>query len=442
MLTTGGAPSGLLAALQGGQPGLAPDAAALTSAMASGAGLPSKTHGVITAEQGSPLPLNGKDLPALADDLAALLAGQLPAPDHGPMAGTPTAGEALMAEDQPPTDPAAVDPALVAVSLAVTVPASPPSLSAEATEVTHLAPVDESLTADSTIPSALNTSGAVVSSTDVSSGVVASPLTLATAPGETAPGVIAKATASPLSGSDQVAGMAAADDAADAADLALSDDAVDAVAITTDAVVSEQTTAGADKEAFGRLLATSRLADTIGGVQRSEAVPSAAEPARQPIGAIAYRMQGQEMVASTLVSQSFHAEGWGNEIGERVVWFTSKHIQNAEIELDPPELGPLQVRISTQNDQTTVSFTSHHPAVREVLDQNLPKLKEMFADQGLNLVQADVSERRGAPQDNANGSESGQGAAGDIAGEDEVAATDADIASATTVRRGLIDAFA
>ena len=102
----------------------------------------------------------------------------------------------------------------------------------------------------------------------------------------------------------------------------------------------------------------------------------------------------------------------------------------------------MQVRISTQNDQTTVTFTSHHAAVREVLDQGMARLKEMFSEQGLNLVQADVGERRGSDH-NRQFSNEGAGVAGDADhADDHDVADGAPTHQKVSIGRGLIDAYA
>ncbi|MEE8057152.1 MAG: flagellar hook-length control protein FliK [Pseudomonadales bacterium] len=85
--------------------------------------------------------------------------------------------------------------------------------------------------------------------------------------------------------------------------------------------------------------------------------------------------------------------GWGDTVMQRVMWMSSQNISKAEIALDPPELGPLQVRISTQAEQTTVVFTSSHGLVREALDLGLPRLREMMENQGLDLADVDVSDQ-------------------------------------------------
>jgi len=86
--------------------------------------------------------------------------------------------------------------------------------------------------------------------------------------------------------------------------------------------------------------------------------------------------------------------GWSDGVMQKVMWMSSQQINRAEIALDPPELGPLQVRVATQGDQTTVTFTSAHGSVREALDQGVSRLREMMESQGLDLAEVDVSDQR------------------------------------------------
>lgn len=106
---------------------------------------------------------------------------------------------------------------------------------------------------------------------------------------------------------------------------------------------------------------------------------------------------------------------WGQAVGQKVLWMASQKLSSAELRLDPPDLGPMQVRVSTHQDQVSVTFTSPQAAVREALDQNANRLREMFAEQGLDLVDVNVSDQSGQEQasDDAEGRSGGRGAGSD-----------------------------
>ena len=84
--------------------------------------------------------------------------------------------------------------------------------------------------------------------------------------------------------------------------------------------------------------------------------------------------------------------GWGRELGSRVLWLAKDNQQYAELRLNPPHLGPLEVRISLQSDQgASLSFLSSHAAVRDAVAGALPQLREMLADGGFTLLDVNVS---------------------------------------------------
>jgi hypothetical protein len=84
--------------------------------------------------------------------------------------------------------------------------------------------------------------------------------------------------------------------------------------------------------------------------------------------------------------------GWNEALGERVTWMAGNKIQNAELRLNPAELGPLRVQISMDDGNATVTFTAQHPLTRDAIEQALPRLREMLADQGLSLQNASVND--------------------------------------------------
>ena len=84
---------------------------------------------------------------------------------------------------------------------------------------------------------------------------------------------------------------------------------------------------------------------------------------------------------------------WGQAVSERVMWSANQKVQTASIQLDPPELGSLQVKLNISHDQVSVSFTSPHAHVRDALEQSLPRLREMMAEQGLNLGESAVNDQ-------------------------------------------------
>lgn len=128
-------------------------------------------------------------------------------------------------------------------------------------------------------------------------------------------------------------------------------------------------------------------------VSRAEVKPTAEGPAALSPLAGAARPGVMNGVRPAPVTVPVSQPNWAQATGERVLWMVHQKLQSAEIQLDPPELGPLQVRVSVHNDQVSVSFVSAHGQVRDALDMQSLRLREMFEAQGLNLVDVDVSDQ-------------------------------------------------
>lgn len=89
----------------------------------------------------------------------------------------------------------------------------------------------------------------------------------------------------------------------------------------------------------------------------------------------------------------FSKANWGAEVGQRLMMMVGQKIQSAEIRLDPPDLGPMEVKVRMQQEQASVVFNSQHAAVRDALEQALPRLREMFEQNGLSLGDVDVQDQ-------------------------------------------------
>ncbi|WP_345418894.1 flagellar hook-length control protein FliK [Halioxenophilus aromaticivorans] len=125
-------------------------------------------------------------------------------------------------------------------------------------------------------------------------------------------------------------------------------------------------------------------------------------------------------LAQLAIPQSVSSASWGSEVTDKVMWMASQGVTEAEIQLDPPELGPLQARVVVQQDQAQVVFTSHSAQVREALDQQATRLREMFANEGLELTDVGVSDQQAQDsKDSQHGGERGSAAQPALAGNTE-----------------------
>lgn len=100
------------------------------------------------------------------------------------------------------------------------------------------------------------------------------------------------------------------------------------------------------------------------------------------------------VASSARVSVPVGEAGWGRAVGEQVVWHVSQNIQSANLRLNPQHLGPLEMQVQMEGDKATLAFTSQHAQVRDALESALPRLREMFAQNGLNIVDVNVSQQQ------------------------------------------------
>lgn len=137
--------------------------------------------------------------------------------------------------------------------------------------------------------------------------------------------------------------------------------------------------------------------------------------------------------------------GWDDALGQKVVWMAGQQQQVAELHLNPPHLGPMEVRLSVSNDQVSALFVSHQPAVREAIEAAMPRLREILADSGMMLGNATVSSDSLPRQQQSSGGEgqSGMISRPDVAFPDNIPAPLAQgVLSVHHDGRGVVDLFA
>ncbi len=93
---------------------------------------------------------------------------------------------------------------------------------------------------------------------------------------------------------------------------------------------------------------------------------------------------------------------WETNLGSRLQMLVGQNVQTAEIRLDPPELGTLDIKIKISNDVASINITSPHSQVREALETAVPRLREMFAESGLSLGDVNVGQESLAQQQNSS----------------------------------------
>ncbi|MBV0934023.1 flagellar hook-length control protein FliK [Marinobacterium weihaiense] len=187
------------------------------------------------------------------------------------------------------------------------------------------------------------------------------------------------------------------------------------------------------------------VGDDGGQQSRQDGQNAAAQLAGSSRGSVAASVTTQPATFAEQLQQQMQQQlgdpRWGRQMGERAIMMAQHGPRSAQIQLDPPELGAMQIRIHVQGqDQVSVSFTSANPMVRDALEQQLPRLREMFSDQGLNLQDSSVSDEARQHGSDSRDRGSDNGGAGRYAGGGDAEDTDMTVISQAAL--GLVDYYA
>ena len=106
------------------------------------------------------------------------------------------------------------------------------------------------------------------------------------------------------------------------------------------------------------------------------------------------------------IQPEVQSKAWNRVLSSRVVWMAQEGIQQAALRLNPASLGSIDVKLSVQNEQVNISFIAQHATTRDALEQALPKLRESFGENGLELTDAEVSQQESFEQDDDNETDS------------------------------------
>jgi flagellar hook-length control protein FliK len=147
----------------------------------------------------------------------------------------------------------------------------------------------------------------------------------------------------------------------------------------------------------------SPVADASGfaGLPVTHATPQATSAAPEPATAAP--------VGSLSVDPQVGSSEWGRALSQQLAHLGRAGHETAELQLNPPGLGPLKVSLSMNDQQIQASFVSAHLSVRAAVEAALPQLRAALADSGISLGETSVSSdgRQQADVDHGQGERQG-----------------------------------
>ncbi len=152
---------------------------------------------------------------------------------------------------------------------------------------------------------------------------------------------------------------------------------------------------------------------------RTDGLPQA-DAAQAPAAALAPAAAARPTSVPVIrIEPRVGSSHWNQDFVSQVNLLVTHREPQAEIRINPPHLGPVEVRIGLDGNQVSVSFTSAHAETRSAIENALPQLREMFSDNGLALGNASVSAESSQQQSpRSEGSAASRFAADDLAEAD------------------------
>lgn len=94
---------------------------------------------------------------------------------------------------------------------------------------------------------------------------------------------------------------------------------------------------------------------------------------------------------------------FADALGAQSLSLAKNGSMSAELRLDPPDLGPLDIQIEQDGVETKLHFIVHQHQTKEHVEAALQRLRDIFESGGLKLTDVTVEHRQAASHGSANG---------------------------------------
>lgn len=100
---------------------------------------------------------------------------------------------------------------------------------------------------------------------------------------------------------------------------------------------------------------------------------------------------------------------WGQRLlhvlGDKVKLQIGQQLQRAQIRLDPPNLGSIEISINIEGDKTSVSLTTSNAQVRDAIAQTLEQLRQSLSQNSNSTVDVNLSDKQQQSQQQSDNSD-------------------------------------
>ena len=206
-------------------------------------------------------------------------------------------------------------------------------------------------------------------------------------------------------------------------------------------LLSEGVMSGSEQRSHSSQSQLSHLSQQSLQTTSTQGNPISREPAASRAAETA--QSGFEVARQAQQAIDILGTGGTDRLRERVSLMFNSRTQAAEMRLDPPDLGRLNIRLNMSQEQATLSFQVTTPQAREALEQSLPRLREMLAEQGIALADANVSEQQqnNSEQASSNDRQQAEVAQNGLSESDFESEAEIEVESTNAVVNGRVDYF-
>ncbi|MCC4263177.1 flagellar hook-length control protein FliK [Oceanimonas baumannii] len=165
-------------------------------------------------------------------------------------------------------------------------------------------------------------------------------------------------------------------------------------------------------EAMANMASAAGAENTARASSEQQSQPAAAISATRDVAGAMPERAAQPQADRLLNLHQASPEHNARQLSQQVQVMINQDLQEADIRLNPSELGGMRIQLKFEQGEVSMHIQAQHAQARDMLEQAMPRLRDMLSQQGIQLGQGQVGSFAGQQQGSAQNGGSGQGATG------------------------------
>lgn len=165
-------------------------------------------------------------------------------------------------------------------------------------------------------------------------------------------------------------------------------------------------------EAMANMASAAGAENTARAGSEQQSQPAAAITATRDVAGAIPERAAQPQADRLLNLHQASPEHNARQLSQQVQVMINQDLQEADIRLNPSELGGMRIQLKFEQGEVSMHIQAQHAQARDMLEQAMPRLRDMLSQQGIQLGQGQVGSFAGQQQGSAQNGGSGQGATG------------------------------